>query len=210
MNHASSCSALGDRPRHARANASCVALLLGCLIAGALQADPGYTAKSGKISFKVGSSLPLVTVSGSSSQIDGGGHAVISENAATINDLRFEVDPKSFKTGISLRDEHMQEKVFAASDGSIPKITLKAETFQAQFNAAKARWEGTLKGELTMRGVTKPVSFQATAEKKGEGAVVSAEGTVKISEFGVKKISYSGATVDDEVAVTVSDLVVTP
>jgi polyisoprenoid-binding protein YceI len=54
------------------------------------------------------------------------------------------------------------------------------------------------------------VVFRASLEKKGDGAVVAAEGTIKTSNFGVKPITYSGATVEDEVAVTVSDLRVEP
>jgi len=39
---------------------------------------------------------------------------------------------------------------------------------------------------------------------------VAAEGTVKPSAFGVKPITYSGATVNDAVAVKVSDLRIEP
>ena len=175
-----------------------------------LHANPGYSAKSGKIEFNVGSNLPLVKVSGSSSALNGGGEASVAEDTAIIRNLRFEVDPATFKTGIKLRDQHLYEKVFTAPDGSMPKIVLQAESFQAKLDPETSKWEGNLRAQLTIRGVTRPVSFRATAEKKGEGAVVTAEATVKTSEFGVKPISYSGATVEDEVAVTVRNLVIEP
>ena len=188
-------------------------LLIAAAISGSvqeLQADPGYKAKSGKIEFTVGSNVPMVTVKGSSSALSGGGEATVNENSATIRNLHFEVDPKTFKTGLSLRDSHMYEKVFATSGGTTPKIVLKAGAFEAKENPQTQKWEGNFRAQVTMRGVTRPVSFRATAEKKGDSALVRAEGTVKISEFGVETISYSGAAVDDEVTVVVKDLLVGP
>ena len=178
--------------------------------AGDLPAQAAYTARAGKITFSVGSNVPLVTVNGSSSAVVGGGQATIAEDTATIRNLRFEVDPKTFKTGIKLRDDHLYDKVFTTADGARPKIILHADRFLAKLDPKSSKWEGTLEAKLTMRGVTKPVSFHATAEKQGEGATVTAEGVVKTSDFGVKPISYSGAKVRDEVTVTVSNLAIAP
>jgi polyisoprenoid-binding protein YceI len=184
--------------------------LTQCLLSGELRADPGYSAKSGKISFTVGSSVPFLKVSGSSSDLKGGGAATAEGHNVIVRNLEFEVDPKTFKTGIELRDQHLYERVFAASDGSIPRIILKADRFEAAPNGKASAWEGSLTAQLTMRGVTKPVSFHASVEKKGNAAVVTAEGTIKTSSFGVKEIAYSGAIVHDEVTVTVSNLRVEP
>jgi polyisoprenoid-binding protein YceI len=175
-----------------------------------LRADPDYRAKSGKISFNVDSNVPFLKVSGASSDIKGKGEAAVNGDTVIVRNLQFEVDPKTFKTGIELRDQHLYEKVFTASDGSIPPVVLRADRFEAAPNGKASTWEGKLHAQLTMRGVTKPVSFHATLEKKGDGAVVNAEGTIKTSSFGVKEITYSGATVHDDVAVTVSNLSVEP
>ena len=53
-------------------------------------------------------------------------------------------------------------------------------------------------------------TFHASAEQKGSGVIIDAEGVVKTSEFGVKPITYSGAKVNDEVNVMVRDLPVKP
>lgn len=177
---------------------------------GELRAQTEYRAMSGKITFRVGSNIPFLKVSGSSSALIGSGAAAVAENSATIRNLRFEVDPETFKTGINLRDAHMNEKVFTAADGTRPKIALRADRFVAKLNPQNGRWEGTLEAQLTMRGVTRPVPFHATAERKGEGAIVSADGMVKISDFGVRPISNAGVTVNDEVTVIVSNLVIAP
>lgn len=185
-------------------------LALAWFASGDLRAEPGYTAQSGKIAFIVGSNVPLLKVTGSSTAITGQGEGTVNGETATVLNLRFEVDPATFKSGMKLRDQHMYEKVFTASDGSMPRIILQAGRVQAELNSQTSKWEGELKGQLTMRGVTRPISFRATAEKKGDSAVVSARGTLKTSDFGVKPIGYAGAKVEDEVAVTVSDVVMKP
>ena len=192
--------------------ATLVAVAFSFPVAGAGGSDPasGYTARSGKISFNVNSNISFLKVSGSSSAIKGGGKAAVDGSDVVVRDLHFEVDPKSFKTGIGLRDQHLYEKVFMASDGSVPPIILKAERFQATPNGSASTWEGNLQAQVTMRGITKPVVFRATLEKNGDGAVVAAEGTLKTSDFGVKPITYSGATVGEQVALTVSNLRVAP
>jgi len=174
---------------------------------GELRAEADYTAKSGRISFSVGSNIPFLKVSGGSSAITGGGQATVAEETATIRNLHVEVEPASFKTGINLRDQHLYEKVFTASDGSVPRIVLRAERFQAKRSPRSSKWEGDLQAQLTMRGVTRPVTFHAAGEKRGDTAIVAAEGVVTTSAFGVKPISYTGATVNDDVRVKVSNLV---
>jgi polyisoprenoid-binding protein YceI len=183
-----------------------IAICVHCVPISDLKADSEYTAKTGKISFSVDANISFLKVSGSSSAIRGGGQATVDGDAVTVRNVHFEVDPKTFKTGISLRDQHLYERVFTATDGSVPPVVLQAERFQAKPNGSASTWEGDLHAQLTIRGVTKPVIFRALLEKQGEGAVVTAHGTVKTSNFGVKPITYSGATVEDEVAVTVSNL----
>ncbi len=190
----------------------CIAIAVSTawLPSGELRANPGYKAKSGKLAFNVDANVAFLKVSGSSSAIKGGGEATISGDVATIRGLRFEVDPKTLKTGISLRDQHMYEKVFTAADGSVPPLVLRADRFEARRNPKTSKWEGNFQAQVSIRGVTKPVRFRASAEQKNPGAIVSAEGVIKTSDFGVQPISYSGAAVNNEVTVTVSNLRLEP
>jgi polyisoprenoid-binding protein YceI len=187
-----------------------IASSIGCFPCSELRAEPGYKSKSGKIAFHVNTNVPFLKVSGSSSGVKGGGEASVAGEVATIRNLRFEVDPKTFKTGIALRDQHMYEQVFTAADGSIPTIAVRTDRFEARRNPKTSKWEAAFQAEVTMRKVTKSVRFHASMEKKSSGAIVSAEGIVKASNFGVKPIAYSGARVNDDVTVTVSDLRVEP
>jgi polyisoprenoid-binding protein YceI len=104
----------------------------------------------------------------------------------------------------------MYERVFTAADRSIPAIVVHADRFEARRNPKTSKWEAAFQAQVTMRKVTKSVRFHASMEQKSSGAIVSAEGVVKTSNFGVKPITYSGARVNDDVSVTVSDLRVEP
>lgn len=202
--------ASGHRTGFRRLICVAIAFTIVWLPASQLRADPGYKARSGKIAFTVGANIPFLRVSGSSSTIKGEGEATVAGDIATIRNFRFELGPKTLKTGMSLRDQHMYEQVFATADGSTPPIILRADRFEARRNPATSKWEATIQAQLTMRGVTKPVHFRVSAEKKDAGAIVSAEGVVRTSDFGVKPIGFSGAKVNDEVAISVSDLRLEP
>src|SRR4030095_15051112 len=77
-------------------------------------------------------------------------------------------------------------------------------------NPSSGKWEANFQAQLTLRGVTRPVPFHGSAEQKGSRILISAEGVVKTSEFGVKPITYSGARVNDGVNIVVHDLPVEP
>jgi polyisoprenoid-binding protein YceI len=173
---------------------------------GQLRADPGYKVAGGKISFSVGSNVPFVKVSGSSSAVNGAGEGTIKGNVAEVHSAHFELDPKTLKTGIGMRDQHMYEHVFTAANGSMTPVVLKTGGFQAKRNSASGKWEADFQAQLTMRGVTRPVRFHGAAEQKGSRILITAEGVVKTSEFGVKPIAYSGAKVNDGVNIVVRDL----
>ena len=158
-----------------------IASSIGCVPCSELCAEPGYKSKSGKIAFQVDTNVPFLKVSGSSSGVKGGGEASVAGEVATIRNLRFEVDPKTFKTGIGIRDQHMYEQVFTAADGSIPAIAVRTDRFEARRNPKTSKWEAAFQAQISMRKVTKPVRFRASMEKKSSGAIVSAEGIVKTS-----------------------------
>ena len=57
--------------------------------AGELRADLGYRVGGGKISFSVGSNVPFVKVSGSSSAVNGSGEGTIAGNVAQVRSAHF-------------------------------------------------------------------------------------------------------------------------
>jgi hypothetical protein len=96
--------------------------------------------------------------------------------------LSISIDPKSLRTGLSLRDSHMIEKIFTSSKGEVLPIT-----FVSQDAAAE--------GQLSFRGVTRQFKFGCK-----ERVCV---GTIKLSDFEVAPIKHLGVGVEDAVEVTV-------
>ncbi len=91
----------------------------------------------------------------------------------------------SVKTGIALRDQHMREKLLEKQHPDIVVTDIKA-------SAGK----GTAK--LSMRGVTKPISF--TYKDFGDGTA-EAKFTVHLPDFKIEGINFKGVGVEDDMEV---------
>ncbi len=102
---------------------------------------------------------------------------------------------------MDMRDEHLRGADFFAVDKH-PTITFQSTSF-TKISEGKYK----VKGDLTMRGVTKPVELTATArygdqpmnQKRIAGVKVT--GTIDRTQFGVGG-GAGGATLSDEVAIT--------
>lgn len=120
-------------------------------------------------------------------RIDGEGGKVqgsVTEDAGnTTGELTVEL--KDFKTGISLRDEHMRDKYLEVA--KFPLATLKLKSVTGE----------TWTGDLTLKGVTKPVSGKVSADK-------IATFKVNLEEYPIGVPSYLGVTVAKEVEVVVN------
>ncbi len=115
-----------------------------------------------------------------------------------------EIDADSIDTRDEKRDEHLRSNDFFGA-GDNPKITFRSTSVQAK---GKDRYEVT--GDLTIRGVTKPVVLDATFNGQGVnpwGVTVagwSAEGKIDRKEFGVNwnaALESGGFLVGDEVKI---------
>ena len=82
------------------------------------------------------------------------------------------VNTASVDTGIEKRDEHLRSDDFFASE-KFPKMTFVMKSYQADGN------EGKIKGDLTIRGITKPV-------------VLEVEDIASVKDFqGIKRVGFS-------------------
>ena len=82
------------------------------------------------------------------------------------------VNTASVDTGIEKRDEHLRSDDFFASE-KFPKMTFVMKSYQADGN------EGKMKGDLTIRGITKPV-------------VLEVEDIASVKDFqGIKRVGFS-------------------
>ncbi len=116
------------------------------------------------------------------------------------------IDAKSINTGEDKRDEHLRGKDFFETE-KFPNITFKSTDIKP-----KGKGKFAMTGDLTMHGVTKPVTLdvegpsQQIKDKQGNSKVgFSATGTIKRKDFGVTYNSVldgGGVALGEEVPIT--------
>jgi len=109
------------------------------------------------------------------------------------------IDAKSVSTGVTKLDDHLRNKDFLDTDAH-PTMTFKSTSFK--FDGDKVT---EIAGNLTLRGVTKPVTLKVTnfnckehPMMKKQACGANAETTIKRTDYGV---NYAAPAVGDEVKV---------
>jgi polyisoprenoid-binding protein YceI len=128
--------------------------------------------------------------------------SIVVDKAAKTGQVDIEIDMTSVNTGFELFNEHIQAKDF-----------LDTATFPtATFKSSKVRFKGdkpvSVDGDLTIKGVTKPVTLDIThfvnmqhPMLKKEAIGANAQVVIKRSEFNAGKYAPN---VGDDVTITVS------
>ncbi|MEL6476734.1 MAG: YceI family protein [Pseudomonadota bacterium] len=131
------------------------------------------------------------------------GSFVYDDETQTLTDLSVTVPTASVNTHHEARDGHVKNADFL-DVGAHPQMT-----FTATGGEVTGDNTGKVTGDLTLLGITKPVTLDVTLNKVGpypfghkkETMGISARGTVKRSEFGM---TYAlGGIVGDEVEIVV-------
>lgn len=117
-------------------------------------------------------------------------------NEENLENASFTAEVKSMKSGTSSMDDNTYE---AMKESDHPRITFKSNGITGT--------EGklTLRGSLTIAGVTKPVTITTTLEKWAEKSMtVKGNYTFKMSEFGIDPPRAMLGTIrtGDEVTIT--------
>lgn len=112
------------------------------------------------------------------------------------------IDAKSGDTGVAKLDAELIEPMFFDA-AKYPAITFKSTKLTVTGKTADGKATGTLAGDLTLHGVTKPVVLDVVFNGHGPNPMggakrmgFNATGTLKRSDFGV---SYGIPVVSDEV-----------
>lgn len=93
------------------------------------------------------------------------------------------------------RDEHMQE--------SLESVDFPKAIFELKEVIAKGGDNYTLKGMMTLHGVTKPLSFEGTVAQESGKVHIKATSVLKMTDFGIKPIKMMFLTVRDQVDLSV-------
>lgn len=177
---------------------SAVLLWSGTLFFAGQVAAQSYapTDKGSEVGFKIVNHLVFKsTVTGSLSQLQGSihfdpGHA---EDAA----FKVSVAVSTINTGIDGRDNHLKkEEYFNASQ--FPTILLQSTKITKAAQAGTYQFTGT----LTIKGVSKPVSFPFTASAQQGGYLFQGSFNIKRLDFKVGPDN----SIDNELTVTLKVL----
>jgi polyisoprenoid-binding protein YceI len=133
------------------------------------------------------------------------GKVLLDEKDPQRSQLEFAVEVASIDTGNADRDKHLRSPDFFDA-ATYPQITFKST------KVVKAGKGYKISGDLTMRGVTRPVTLDATLSEAVQnpwGKQVRAarlSGKLSRQAFGVswnKTLDKGGVVVGDEVAISV-------
>lgn len=146
-------------------------------------ATPVIAKPVGKASFHaVGEGLAL-DINGEGGQVDGDLKKVGDKISGT-----FKVKLNDFKTGIAMRDQHLQD-LLESSKYPWAKFVLSEAAMR----------DGNISGTLELHG--KSVAYSWPAEFKGNR--VSVKGKLKLTDFGITPPEYKLAKVSNDVEITV-------
>ena len=113
----------------------------------------------------------------------------------------FEVALGDLKTGMSLRDKHMKEKYLETE--KFPKAILVIESL-ALPAPGSSRATIQFKGQMTIKGVEKPVSGEANVTRQADGIAIEANFALNLNDYPVGVPSWLGVSVAEKVDVTVT------
>jgi polyisoprenoid-binding protein YceI len=129
-------------------------------------------------------------------------------NASQVN---VEIDAASINTNNDKRDTHLRSDDFFAVEKN-PKITFVSKSIAVKDG------KGTMSGDLTMRGVTKPVTLDVSVEgigKQGPGTIAgfTASGKVNRKDYGIlwnRTLDQGGTMLGDDVTLEITVEAKTP
>lgn len=102
-------------------------------------------------------------------------------------------------TGMSLRNTHMKDKYLETS--KYPNAVLVVPKASAGYPNGGSN---NATGNLTLHGVTKPVTFHYDVKKEGAEYAVAGKLHINMNDFKIEQPSFAGATVKPDVDVDIS------
>lgn len=110
---------------------------------------------------------------------------------------------RGFRFPLALMEEHFNENYIESHQ--YPKTSFKGSILNFDSNALSNQPRTVqLTGELSMHGVTKPISVTATITQSDEQITLTSSFSVKTSDFGIKIPSLVRKQIDENVQVEVS------
>jgi polyisoprenoid-binding protein YceI len=162
--------------------------------AGAVNGQSKYFTRGAQISFL--SQAPMETIEGVSNTVNS---AILPSDGR----IEFAVLIKSFNFEKKLMQEHFNEN-YLESD-KYPKATFKGTlTNLNKINFSKeGTYPATVSGNLTIHGITKPITTNGTITVKNKTLLVNCSFNVLLSDYKIEIPSLVKDKVNNKVAITV-------
>lgn len=154
---------------------------------------------------KLGIAAGLVDVIGSTQEIEGRLTLNLDDLSAPLGENTFTVKMNTFTTDQNDRDKWIRENGPRFND--FPLATFTATSIEG---APAAYTEGEevsfkLSGDLTIREITQPATFDVTARLSGDTLTGTAATRLKMSDFGIEPPNFANTlTVADEFGIEVA------
>ncbi len=173
----------------------CLALIAGAAING-LQAQNLYLSKDGHIKFF--SDAPL-------EDIEANNHKVGSVMNIENGDIEFSVLIMAFQFEKALMQEHFNENYMESA--KYPKATFKGKivNFDEVNFASDGTYPAEVEGELTIRGVAKPVKASGLITVKGEEIQVASDFMVAPADYNIEIPGLVREKIAKEIKVSVAN-----
>ncbi|HLY68376.1 MAG TPA: YceI family protein [Puia sp.] len=162
---------------------------IGLLTAIVLAGNWNVDAPKAKINFSVKG--PFGTVHGSLSGLKA--TIQFDEKSPQGGSFSAIVDPNTISTGIGMRNHDLKNEEIWLNTKKYPEIGFRSKKIEKTDKGFKAM------GELTLKGITKPVEIPFTFSGNGSTGVFKGEFTINREEYNVGK---KGGSVGDNIAVT--------
>jgi len=163
--------------------------LITLCLSFAKKADIIYTERQGKITFF--SYTPVENIQATNNQ-------ALSQFNPETKEIGVSILMRAFKFKKSLMYEHFNES-YIESDLH-PYAYLKATI--EDFDASQISQTRIIKGDFTLRGITKPIEIKTTIIKEGKGYRFEGELEVKINDHDIKVPGVLSANIAKKIQVS--------
>jgi polyisoprenoid-binding protein YceI len=130
-------------------------------------------------------------------------------DGTTLTAAAFEVDLTTVTSDQSRRDGQFQGRIMDTATFPTASFTLTAPVELGDVPAAGEKATVTVTGDLTVRDVTKSVTFDLEATRTADGIAVNGSIPVVFADYGINEPSFGPAKVEDAGEIEVL-LVMTP
>jgi polyisoprenoid-binding protein YceI len=110
---------------------------------------------------------------------------------------RFSVDLTKVSSDQSQRDQAFRGRIMNTSQFPTATLTLTAPIQVPSLPADGAQTTANATGDLTMHGVTKPVTFEVTAQRSGATVAVSGSIPITFADWNIANPSGGPAQTED-------------